>query len=116
MTRRPKFWLAVAMLFVAVNLGGAGVALVEGEAFHAAAHIALLFPGAYFVSRLSRKRSARRVDGFVESDLIAEDTDFTDRLTRLEHSLDAVALEMERIGEGQRFMTSRLTEVRSERM
>lgn len=115
MTRRHKVWLVVAVLFVAANLGGAGVALVEGEAFHALTHIALLFPGAYLVSRFASRRASRRVEGFVESDLIAEDTDFTDRLTRLEHSLDAVAIEMERIGEGQRFMTTRMTEVRADR-
>jgi hypothetical protein len=38
--------------------------------------------------------------------------DLYERLTRLEQSVDAVALEVERIGEGQRFMTRVLSEHR----
>lgn len=36
--------------------------------------------------------------------------ELTDRLTHLEQSVDAVAIEVERIGEGQRFMTRFFTE------
>jgi len=36
--------------------------------------------------------------------------ELTDRLTTLEHSVDAVALEVERIGEGQRFVTQLMAE------
>ena len=36
--------------------------------------------------------------------------EFTDRLTHLELSVDAVAIEVERVGEGQRFMTRLFTE------
>jgi hypothetical protein len=36
--------------------------------------------------------------------------ELADRLTQLEQSLDAVAVEIERVGEGQRFMTSRLVD------
>jgi len=33
-----------------------------------------------------------------------------DRLTRLDHAVDSIAVEVERIGEGQRFMTRVLAE------
>jgi hypothetical protein len=33
-----------------------------------------------------------------------------DRLTRLDHAVDSVAVEVERIGEGQRFMTRLFTD------
>ena len=33
-----------------------------------------------------------------------------DRLTRLDHAVDSIAVEVERIGEGQRFMTRVLSE------
>jgi hypothetical protein len=36
--------------------------------------------------------------------------DVNDRLTHLEQSIDAVAIEVERIGEGQRFLTRLFTE------
>jgi hypothetical protein len=37
-------------------------------------------------------------------------TAFTDRFTRLEQAVDAMALEMERVSEGQRFLTKVLSE------
>ena len=36
--------------------------------------------------------------------------ELTDRLTRLEQGVDAVAVEVERIGEGQRYMARMMTE------
>jgi hypothetical protein len=36
--------------------------------------------------------------------------DLSDRLTRMEHSIEATSLEVERIGEGQRFLTRLFTE------
>jgi hypothetical protein len=39
-------------------------------------------------------------------------TEVTDRLERMEHALDSVALEVERISEGQRFTTKLLSEGR----
>ncbi len=46
---------------------------------------------------------ARRLDrgGPSPRDLAGID----DRLTRIEHSVDAIAIEMERVSEGQRFLT-----------
>ena len=38
-----------------------------------------------------------------------------ERLERLEQAVDAIAVEMERVGEGQRFMTKLLAERRGER-
>lgn len=40
-------------------------------------------------------------------------TEVTDRLERMEQALDSVALEVERISEGQRFTTKLLSEGRS---
>jgi len=37
-------------------------------------------------------------------------TEVTDRLERMEHALDSIALEVERITEGQRFTTKLLSE------
>ena len=99
MSRRSKLWLAAAVVFVAVNLGGAVYAAVAGELAHTALHVVLLVPGTWLVARLYRRgREAEDV-------AVAEGGDFPDRLRNLEQSVDAVAIEIERIGEGQRFMT-----------
>ena len=100
MTRRSKIWLAAAVVFVVVNLAGAVFAAVGGELLHTAAHVALLIPGTWLVARLARGRRSDMEDAGA-----AEPDDFTDRLKNLEQSVDAVAIEIERIGEGQRFMT-----------
>ena len=104
MTRRSKIWLALAVAFVAINLAGAVFAAVGGELLHTTAHVTLLVPGAWLVARLSRGRRGTDDVG------VAEPDDFTDRLKNLEQSVDAVAVEIERIGEGQRFMTRVFTD------
>jgi len=101
MTRqRAKLWFVVASLFTLVNVGGAVMAAVAGEALHAAAHVVLVFVGAYFVWRLAPQ--ARR------QEMLAEEAD--PRLERLQQSLDAIGLEVERIGEAQRFTTKIVAE------
>jgi hypothetical protein len=105
MTRRSKVWLVVAVLFTLVNLAGAGIAAADGELLHTCIHVALLLLGAYFVWRLAPRDGARRIWRGRRSATPAPPPELTDRLTHLEQSVDAVAVEVERIGEGQRFMT-----------
>ena len=99
MTRRSKVWLVAAVLFTLVNVAGGVYAAVQGELLHTGVHAALVLLGAYFVRRLIPRRSARSLP-----------SELTDRLTLLEQSVDAVAIEVERIGEGQWFMTRLFTE------
>ncbi|HVS61194.1 MAG TPA: hypothetical protein VHE82_10930 [Gemmatimonadaceae bacterium] len=93
MTRPSKVWRVAAALFVLINVAGVGYAVAVGEPVHAAVHVALLL-GAYLGWRLgpwARRQSpapAQLADG---------------RLEYLQQSVDAVALEVERIGEAQRF-------------
>jgi hypothetical protein len=102
MTRqRAKLWLAAASLFTLINLGGAGMAAVAGEVLHTAAHVGLLFLGAYFVWRLAPR--VRR------QQMLAEEEAYP-RLERLQQSLDAIGLELGRIGEAQRFTTKIVAE------
>ena len=111
MTRRtPIVWMAAAALFTAVNFVGAVFAAVAGESNHAGVHVLLGVVGLYLIWRLSPWRTADRTfpPGHAASaDLPA---DQMDRLSQIERSVDAVAIEVERIGEGQRFMTKVLTE------
>jgi hypothetical protein len=102
MTRqRARLWFVVASLFTLLNVGGAGMAAVAGEALHTAAHVGLVLLGAYFVWRLAPR--ARRPEMLAEEG--AEP-----RLERIQQSLDAIGLEVERIGEAQRFTTKFVVE------
>lgn len=104
MIRRSTLWFGAAVVFVVINLAGVVGAAVGGELLHTALHVALLVPGVWLVKRLSRRRQeTEEID-------VAEPVDFTDRLKNLEQSVDAVAVEIERIGEGQRFMTRVFTD------
>ena len=53
---------------------------------------------------------ARKIDA--ESKNPPLPTEITDRLERMEHALDSIAVEVERITEGQRFTTKLLSEGR----
>ncbi|HEX6250289.1 MAG TPA: hypothetical protein VFZ56_02515 [Gemmatimonadaceae bacterium] len=95
MTRRTRLWLVVAgVVFTFINAGGAVVAAVNGEGGHALTHVALLVAtwGVWRFS-LSRARMSQPAAELAEQ-----------QLDRLEQSVDAIALQMERIGEAQRFM------------
>lgn len=101
MIGRPRLWLVTSTIFTLINVGGAAYAGVMGEAGHFALHVVLIPVGAYFMWRsLAGKRNERvspagEVDGRLES---------------LQQSLDSIAVEVERIGEGQRFTTKIMTE------
>lgn len=94
MTGRAKVWLGAAALFSAGNLAGVGFAVAAGEWPHAGLHVALGLIAAWVTWRLA-ERARPRDPG---SDVAA-----SGRLEQLQQSVDAVALEVERIGEGQRF-------------
>jgi hypothetical protein len=94
MSGRFGLWKAAAVVFTVVNLVGLGMAVAAQEQMHSGIHVVLSLLGAYAVWRLSN-RSAR-VD---PADAALSDQ----RLEALQQSVDAVALEVERIGEAQRF-------------
>ncbi len=110
MTRRSKVWLVVAVPFIFVNLAGGVIAALQGELLHTGIHAGLVLVGAYIVWRLAPRRYARRIWRRGGSVIPALTRELTDRLTHLEQSVDAVAIEVERIAEGQRFMTRFFTE------
>jgi hypothetical protein len=95
MTRRSRIWQAAALLFGILNVAGAAYAIAMGEPMHAFGHAVLLTVvlGAYLTWRVARPDLRERVAPAVS------DT----RLEYLQQSVDALALEVERIGEAQRF-------------
>ena len=95
MTRRATIWMAVAALFTVVNLAGGVYAGYLNERPHALIHVVLTFGGAYIMWRIAARA---RENSFASDGLPAEA-----RLEQLQQSIDAVALETERLGEAQRF-------------
>jgi hypothetical protein len=94
MTRRAKLWLAIASLFSLINAGGGGFAAALSQWNHAGVHAVLLLLGMYAGWRLlPRAAAAPASDARLAGD----------RLEQIQQSVDAVAVEVERIGEAQRF-------------
>ena len=96
MIRRAKIWLAAAGLYAFINVAGLFYAWAMDEEMHAMLHLFLLLLGVagYVGWRLARR--ARRQD--LPRAQLAEQ-----RLEYLQQSVDAMALELERVGEAQRF-------------
>ena len=116
MTRRAKLWRAAAVLFGIINLAGMGFALAMDEMMHAMSHVFLLFVGlgAYLLWRtVTTWATAQSGDQLSQaSPLPSSRRDPTpmlgdQRIDYMQRSIDALALEVERIGEAQRFRDKR---------
>ena len=111
MTRRAKLWRAAAVLFGIINLAGMGFALAMDEMMHAMSHVFLLFVGlgAYLLWKTVTTWATPSADQPSEaSPLSSSGRNSTpklgdQRIDYLQRSIDALALEVERIGEAQRF-------------
>jgi hypothetical protein len=97
MIRRVKFWLAADAVFILSNIVGGVAAIGRGEFRHAGTHLVLVMIGAAVAWFIAPRNGALPAG--------ESSAEFEDGLTRLQQSLDAVALEVERIGEGQRYVT-----------
>jgi len=99
---KHRAWIPVSWLLSLGNLAGLWFAAQPAEPWHATTHglLAVLF--ALGAQRLEMRRQA----------LLRDDEPATpdERLRRLEHAIDSMAIELERIGEGQRFVTKLLSE------
>jgi hypothetical protein len=104
MTLRAKFGWTIAAVSVIVNGGGAVYALLNREWMHGGAHAALLALTLYLIvllrpgARRTFPESAAIDDERIEP-MVAGDA----RMEQLQQSVDAIAVEVERIGEAQRF-------------
>lgn len=94
MSRRMGIWKGAAAAFTVVNLVGLGMAMAAQEQMHSGIHVALSLLGAYGIWWFSDRRSRPGPTGDALDD---------PRLEALQQSVDAIALEVERIGEAQRF-------------
>lgn len=94
MTRRAKIWLVVADVFALANLAGAGLAAAQGELLHTTVHLGLVVLGVYLAWRVGTLGRRHELPNAPPD---------AARLEQLQQSVDAIALEVERIGEAQRF-------------
>ena len=101
--------LAFLVVYTLVNVGGLIYAVVMREPGHAALHAALLIPVGWVLLRRGSREATSLSDG------TSTDAAFPGRLTNLEQSIDAVAIEVDRIVEGQRNLTNLLAEVDARR-
>ena len=92
MALNSKLWRVAGAAFVVINVGGAIWAAANGEWAHASVHAGLLIGALVAWPIASRARRQNLPDAQAE-----------ERLQYLQQSVDAIALEVERIGEAQRF-------------
>ena len=96
MTRRMKIWLTVATLFTLVNVAGGVMAARLSEGMHTGLHVVLAVVGAWWMGRIMARSKA-------QPDAVASALPHDAPLEQLQQSVDAIALEVERIGEAQRY-------------
>ena len=105
---KHRAWIVVASLLSLVNLGAVWFAAQPGEPWHATAHalLALLF-GLGAQRLVSRRNPTDDMSAVTRQEL---ERRLASESTQVARAVDAIAVEVERIGEGQRFLTKLLTE------
>jgi hypothetical protein len=110
MKRRFTVGLVLGVLFTLGNIAGAFYAGMMSEVRHAGLHVVLALVGVYIIRLVVERR--RTADGALQLAAVGGSPELSSRLSSLEQSLDAIAVEVERVGESQRFMTRLFTERR----
>ena len=97
---KHRAWIPVAWLLSLTNLGAVWFAALPGEPWHASIHAALAVLLAVAAQRLVARRASLRAEVAIGEN----------REERLEQAIEAIAIELERVGEGQRFVAKVLAE------
>src|SRR5262245_30539137 len=100
MTRRQKIWQGVAIVFTLINAGGAVFAARASESIHAGVHVALTLVGVLWMVRILER--ARLAEAAAEQER-ATVGNLDAKVNYLQQSADALAFELERIGEQERY-------------
>ena len=99
---KHRAWIPISWLLSAANVGAVWFAALPAEPWHATAHALAAVLFAVGAERLMARRRVSSGDG--------ELTIGDQRMNRLEEAIEAIAVEVERVGEGQRFVTKLLAE------
>jgi hypothetical protein len=97
MGRRSTIWKVVAGLYAVINVGGLAFAWAQEEGMHAMMHFVLILLGVAAYGGYLLARRGQPADHLPRAELAES------RLEYLQQSVDAMALELERVGEAQRF-------------
>ena len=98
---KHRAWIPTAWVLSLVNLVSVWFAAQPGQTWHATAHALFAVLFAVGAQRLTARQRAL---------LHSEPAIAGDRMKGLEHAIDAIAIELERVGEGQRFVTKMLAD------
>lgn len=93
MTGPSRLWRVIAGIFVVINAGGAVYAIAMREPMHALTHALVLAVGYIAWSMAPWQRRASPTPAGLPQE----------RIDYLQQSVDAMALEVERLGEAQRY-------------
>jgi hypothetical protein len=110
-----RAWIPVAWLLCLANIAAVWFAAQPAEPWHATTHALLAVLFGLGAQRLAARQRALK-DGSGVSELPADVTGLqgelaalrqgqAETLKRVERAVEAIAIEMERVGEGQRFLT-----------
>ena len=102
MSLRAKIGWTVAVLSVVVNGAGAVYALAKGEWMHGGTH-AVLFALTAYLMLIFRPGARRTPDDASWAGDVPPVSAGDARMEQLQQSVDAIAIEVERLGEAQRF-------------
>jgi hypothetical protein len=98
---KHRAWIPIAWLLSLGNVVSIWFAAAPGEPWHATIHGALAVVFGVGAERLMARRRGPKGGQVTIGD---------ERMKHLENAIDAIAVELERIGEGQRFVTKLLAE------
>jgi hypothetical protein len=98
---KHRAWIPIAWGLSVLNVASIWFAAAPGEPWHATVHGALAVLFGVGAERLMARRRTPRGGDFRVGE---------ERMQHLESAIDAIAVELERIGEGQRFVTKLLAE------
>ena len=102
MASRHRILRAAALTFVIGNAAGVIFAVIRGELTHAATHAALIMAMFAFWPEAPQAIEPTGTTALPQMD---------SHLDRVQNAVDRVALEVERIGEGQRYVTKVLQDL-----
>ena len=106
---KHRAWIVVAWALSLANLVAVWFAAQPGETWHATAHALLALLFGLGAQRLGlRKQPGTGANAVTRQELEGRLASLDSRPST--QALDAIAVEIERIGEGQRFLTKLLTE------
>lgn len=105
---KHRAWVPIAWLLSAGNVLAVWFAAMPAETWHATTHALLAVLFGVGADRIrARQRALNSPDDSVMAALRQADSE---AIQRVESAVEAIALELERVGEGQRFLTKALTE------